>query len=519
MVVMAYQLNSIVLANSANGLLALFVMAVCWRRRALPGALHLLALMASIFVWLLFAVLETSARDPGTKVLWASFEYFGLTATPLAYLWLSLQFNTRILPVSRRHGAILLGMALGFCLLAFTNARHHLVWTAFHPAPMGQLEYVHGWAYGVFLAYSYGIYGVASLRMVYAIVNFPRHYWQLGMLLLLALAMPLMASFAYVLGLVPKGIDPTPMGLSFTGLCLAVGLLRTRLLDITPVAREQLVERMREGMLVLDSLRRVVDFNPAAVTMMRHVPSIGEAAEGLPEPWNGMAAELVPGEDRVLEFGPLRNGRWVEARISPLFGIAERSQGHLVILYDIARRKELERELERLAHRDPLTGLANRRSLSMDLAREIARCRRAKLPLALLMIDVDHFKSVNDSFGHAGGDEVLRRLGELLQGGLRREDHVCRWGGEEFVAILSGCGRSDAMARAETLRCRLQELPIPWEGREIRVTMSVGIAMFPDCGEGDALLEAGDKALYRSKREGRNRISAVPEPSGEGALN
>jgi diguanylate cyclase (GGDEF)-like protein len=158
--------------------------------------------------------------------------------------------------------------------------------------------------------------------------------------------------------------------------------------------------------------------------------------------------------------------------------------------------------------RDPLTGLFNRRYMEETLEREVRRAQRAGRPMAVLMLDLDHFKRVNDDSGHDAGDALLRELGTLLIRNLRREDVACRYGGEEFVLVLPEASLEDAERRAEELREEIKRLRVSDKGRLLGpLTASFGLAAYPEHGlAGDMLLRAADTALYRAKREGRDRV-------------
>lgn len=157
--------------------------------------------------------------------------------------------------------------------------------------------------------------------------------------------------------------------------------------------------------------------------------------------------------------------------------------------------------------RDPLTGLYNRRYLEEGMSRELARCARRKLPLALIMLDLDHFKSFNDTHGHDGGDAVLAMFGKVLEHACRREDIPCRFGGEEFSLVLPEATEEVALAHAEQIRSALAAQVVRHLGRELgSVTVSIGIATAPANGRTVAeLVHAADAALYRAKKNGRNR--------------
>ena len=157
------------------------------------------------------------------------------------------------------------------------------------------------------------------------------------------------------------------------------------------------------------------------------------------------------------------------------------------------------------AFTDDMTGLANRRRFERQLEREIARTDRYSHPFSLLMLDIDEFKQVNDSFGHEAGDEVIRRLGKTLQEGLRGIDLAARIGGDEFAVILTETAFARAIEVAERLRLAIKAIEIPEVGT---ITASVGVAEAPTCAQGPReLLACADAALYKAKHEGRDRVS------------
>lgn len=172
-------------------------------------------------------------------------------------------------------------------------------------------------------------------------------------------------------------------------------------------------------------------------------------------------------------------------------------------------------ELARSANQDALTGLPNRRALDI-LSPTLCRANAAQHPVAVLMIDVDHFKRVNDQCGHAIGDTALRHVAQLLRGGLRGSDVLMRWGGEEFAALLPGVDDAGAAGIAEKLRLRVAAAPFAWTDAEapMRLTVSIGTAQL-EVGENlVAALGRADAALYRAKRGGRDRVEPAPAPDG-----
>ncbi len=163
--------------------------------------------------------------------------------------------------------------------------------------------------------------------------------------------------------------------------------------------------------------------------------------------------------------------------------------------------------------RDPLTGLFNRRYLEVSMERELLRAARRDQPLAVLMLDLDHFKRFNDSHGHDAGDALLAQFAEVLRRNTRNEDIVSRYGGEEFTVILLEADEETARQRAEVIRTATSQMSVSHRGKQLEhVTVSIGCAVFPRDGEkADELLRRADVALYASKRNGRNRVTSAPE--------
>jgi diguanylate cyclase (GGDEF)-like protein len=259
-------------------------------------------------------------------------------------------------------------------------------------------------------------------------------------------------------------------------------------------------------MLVLSVLCQIV----AAVAALRQMPNAGSFRFG----WLCLSAALMlmiarragPLYDALAHDQKDPGGALLGLTISFLLMV-----GVLTIsrLFRVVRQHE--EALELTATQDPLTGLANRRSLIQSACEEIRRSGRTGRPMSLLMIDLDHFKRINDTLGHAHGDAVLVAVASALRSTMRAIDHVGRWGGEEFVVVLPESDAEAAVAAAERVRTAIAALQIPHEGRSARVTVSIGVSTLASpAGEPDrlfhALVDHGDRALYDAKDDGRNCV-------------
>ena len=186
---------------------------------------------------------------------------------------------------------------------------------------------------------------------------------------------------------------------------------------------------------------------------------------------------------------------------------AEVRQANAQLRAQLTEIETLQAQLREQAIRDPLTGLFNRRYLIETLDREVAQAIRASTPLSIIMIDLDHFKKINDTYGHKAGDVMLQTLGTLLTTKTRDGDIACRYGGEEFIIVLPGASQTIAQRRAEQMRSTFEELRITYGGHILSATLSAGVAEFPLNGiDGETVLQDADKALYTAKSLGRNRV-------------
>ena len=324
-----------------------------------------------------------------------------------------------------------------------------------------------------------------------------------------------------------------------TGLVLFAGLLRQLYKDRILLAFQQgqsqaLRLRERQLTVLMDNLpgmayrRRLEDHWPllfvsdgcAALTgyessELINSPVIGYSdlmdAESRDKVTRAVREALVSDQPFSVEYALIRKDKrqvwvWEQGR-----GVVE-SNGETIlegVVLDISDRKELESELAEMATRDPLTGLLNRRELSRLLEEELERAKRYQRPLAILWIDFDHFKDINDTYGHAAGDSVLKSASKLLQDRVRSVDWVGRFGGEEFVIVLPEMDVAEAKETAERLRYLISTVPQPLgNGDSVPLTVSVGVAVYPSHGLTAAQLRAAaDRAMYRAKDRGRNCVS------------
>jgi diguanylate cyclase (GGDEF)-like protein/PAS domain S-box-containing protein len=212
--------------------------------------------------------------------------------------------------------------------------------------------------------------------------------------------------------------------------------------------------------------------------------------------------------------------RWLLTSKVPLRNSAGEVTGILGTYNDISERKQAEELIRHQASYDALTQLPNRRLFQDRLQQEIEKCRRYQLKLALILLDIDDFKEINDTMGHALGDDLLQQVAQRLQGCVRGEDSVARLGGDEFCVIVGGLDAASGAERISQEIMRRLAVPFRLQENEAYLTVSIGLTLYPDDGDNiDTLLRNVDQAMYAAKRQGRNRYSYFTPAMQQAALN
>lgn len=484
--------------------------------RKTPAATTFFWLMGCLSVWTLCYILELSSVTAQGKFFWLVAKYFGAAPAPVLWFVFCVHATSREAWLTRPVRLALAGWVTLTLLVVWTNSAHHLMWTwvALEPG-QPELQAGHGpffWAYAAAI-YSFILTSVVLFTHFYRTAQ-PLFRRQ-GLLLTLGGFAPLagrMSEDVLGLDLLPR-VDEVIFFFLVSAILFALALFRYNALQMVPIAHHLVIHNIRAGIIVLDPAGRIVDLNPFARELFGLADGeiIGAQAQQV------MAGLMQPPASASLdeELTLLRHGTACHFSVqrSPIQSAQGRLNGHALVLFDVTARRAAERQLEQLAQTDVLTGLTNRRHFLQLAEAELLAAQEHGLPFAVLMLDIDHFKSINDTFGHPAGDEVLRQVAHACRANLRPTDVLARYGGEEFVALLPQTSAEEACGAAERLRHAVERLRVPSAGHTISVTLSVGVAVYGASGARlftDCLAEA-DAALYASKTQGRNRVTVAAE--------
>jgi diguanylate cyclase (GGDEF)-like protein/PAS domain S-box-containing protein len=271
-----------------------------------------------------------------------------------------------------------------------------------------------------------------------------------------------------------------------------------------------LFEEVQTGVLVIDaSTHLIVDANSAAIQMLGAPKEqiVGKPCRTFCPEQTGTCAQDHEGQITTPLEGELLTAQGTHiAVVRATSGVVLKGQTHLLeSIMDITSRKQLEKSLTHLAYFDPLTDVANRRTLEDSLERVLVEAREG-VPSALLVLDADKFKPANDRFGHDAGDQVLIALTRVIQQNLRSTDLLARLGGDEFAVLMAGTAIEAAREVAERVRSKIEEATIDTSASSFRLTVSIGVVAIDGSLSVRESMAQADQAMYHAKQRGRNRI-------------
>ncbi len=489
-------------------------------------------MLSMLAVWSFGYAMITLAPSLELKRFWLKFENIGILTVPIFWFFFTIQYTRLDKWLNKYTGALFFILPLVTMIFLLSDNWFHYYYASIQPVSGhgGPLIIERGPWYKFVLFYPYLLELISMGLLIWRAIQYRNIYRRQMFALIGAVLIPILVNVFYQLApsLSPAfsiRVDLTPISFTLSAALIAFGVFELRIFDLIPIARHIVMEHIPEMVFVVDAHNRVLDANAVAQKWLGKTAEeiIGKNPTDVFRAWPELVKRYhLANETREQIVIPGDPPRTLELVVSLLHDRLNNLLGRVIVAHDITEHKRLENELriqlaeneslramlQEQAIRDPLTNVYNRRFLAESLDREISSAKREQKPVSILIMDVDHFKNFNDTYGHKCGDLILQSIAQFLVDNTRREDIVCRYGGEEFVILMSNATLESAHERAESWRQIFESIVFEYEGFKLNATFSAGVASFPLHGlDGESVLQAADKALYRSKNNGRNLVS------------
>ena len=401
-------------------------------------------------------------------------------------------------------------------ILMATTKFHHLVYIdyGFDSTYINNLSFTPGPLYSIINTYPAACLILAMVVLLYQLKKWKAKYRKQIIIFIVCIAIPFIADGIYHISII-AGINEhriyfTPISLAAMSLFLYLGVIRFNIFEIISMATVTAMEHIREGFILVDENDNYLSSNPAAVKIL---PEIKKLAKGesiftvmyWPHDLDTLKSEQI-------EFTTVDEGlKYFRASVSPVYSKNKALMAKMILIGEVTDSVNLMKELENAAYIDSLTGIYNRKHFYELANADIERALRMNQSIYTAMLDLDFFKNVNDTYGHAAGDIVLKTTAGVIRQTIRTYDLLCRYGGEEFVLLITDLDAPEAFNLMERIREDMELTTTCYEGLEIKITCSIGLAKFIEADTLETSIKKSDEALYVAKNSGRNLVKIFCE--------
>jgi diguanylate cyclase (GGDEF)-like protein len=490
-----------------------------WRRRKTLGAMAFSLFTGCVSIWCFFSIFELINLADGLRITLARFQYFGIAYFPVFWVIFTLQYTHQDARLSPSVLKALMVLPTINLLLALTDHWHGLIWQRVtlgnsieHSNVIFKID--HGWWFDHILApYQYFMFLAGVGVLVHAFFVNSELYRRQILFLFAVAAIPLSINVPYIVADVSfYGIDLTPIGLAISGMIVQLGLYKGRIFDLSPISYRTVFINSSEAVILLDERYQIVDLNPRAYgeTSCSSGSLVGSLFESAFPCYSTLVTQLPVREStQILATNIHGDPQMKEVKVLSLSSPGGLGVGWAIIIRDVTLEYQQQSELKRIAYLDELTGVCNRRQLEMTAMNVLSSDAQSDWPIALIYLDLNAFKPINDTYGHEVGDLVLKQVARCLQASVRSDDLVVRLGGDEFVVLLFRANQAGAEDTCDRIRSHLQK-PVEFHGNLLQVSASIGIACFPQDGQTlDNLLRSADQNMYQQKLASRSGSQTV----------
>ncbi|HPJ01384.1 MAG TPA: diguanylate cyclase [Candidatus Limiplasma sp.] len=505
-----------------SSMIFLYIGYYSYTHRKTPGAIVFLFLMVAALFWNLGSFLEMNASTLQSKIFWRNIQQIGAFGLPIGTLFFAVAYT-------RQNKLMKFALAAAIpeliaVLLIFTNELHGLMRSGYSMEPSavyGLSLVVHSTTLGsILVAYNFTMPIIAIVLLITytrrVSTGFRKQVYTIiySFIYTFAVAWIKMAILEQIGIYIHISVLYAP-----AAILIFFSVFRHQTLSLSPIAHDKVFNVINQGILVLDEYGTVLDTNSYARHTLRecfHVDS----------PLGKKLHDLTIGHKEVHDFIGNTGDQHTEIRIEPgaeptylsvsYYPLLQSNKyiGSVMIINNITMQKQFEHKLKDKAEKDHLTQLFNKFGFQKKLQKYLTNCNLQRY--SVMMIDVDNFKQINDTHGHAAGDLVLRDFSRIVNDIIRTEDIACRLGGDEFVIVVPSISKATTLAIAERIRSAVELSQLELNGHMIRYTISTGIADNKDAGLSfDEILSRADTALYQAKNAARNCSAVYQECATE----
>ncbi len=503
-----YQIITFLLIISV--IFASYSIFIVWKHRHNAGSGELIIMLVMNIIWSTSSYFELSTYTINEKYFWTKMEYLGSSMMCTIWFIFIMKYLSLRIQFLQNRKWILLIIPFITLILVWTNEYHLLIHAKMHLISTHGLRILAIDSYGpvfyIFLTYSW-IMMIAAIFICFFSATLNRSVSKKQQqILAYTVLIPLAFNVLYFtrMGEI-KYFDLTPVSFSFMGLLLSYALTKYKLVDLSPVAIHTIFEHIMDGIIVLNGKHKVMEINPAGKKILRINNDIiydGDIYTLIPD-----LPKFNENDDNKMGYSLIIGDSWYEINISKMHH-DNILRGWVLTLRDITTKKDMEEKLHRLAFYDITTNLPNRMLFFNRLNSELMRIQRTNKKIAILFIDIDEFKTINDTMGHETGDIILRVTAEKLHHCMRETDMAARIGGDEFLIMLTDITEEHYVENcAKRILAEIAK-PIMIADNSISTSVSIGIIVTSDnftCA--DTLIRNADEAMYAAKENGKNQFS------------
>jgi diguanylate cyclase (GGDEF)-like protein len=475
------------------------------------------ALVLCISVYLFGYLMIINTNNLQEMMFWNQIQYLGLPFISVLWLMVALLYTKTIYSLKTQTAFLLFSVPVITFFMRLTNYWHHLFYTKWEVREFfGYYSLYMERGFWYYVNISYTILCLLLSIIIYYIgylknkAGYTRPHF---LVFLFASLLPFIGIVLILFAFEEWTIDYSALVMPVSLLIISFGILKYDFLEIRTLARETIFENNSAGMVVLGPGKRIIDYNKAAEKFF----------EAIDISLNNYPIEhILNREPKLLEIFECENScdfslvidgkeRFFEIDVVPLGGPHDGNTRMLKSIRDVTEERKIQEKLILLATIDSLSGLYNRAEFMNLAKREFAWAKRNNEELSLLIMDLDNFKIINDTFGHAAGDEIIREIGSIIMKSFRKTDIAGRIGGEEFAVVLKNASLEEAKKIAEKFRETVAKRKVVYREQEISFMVSIGVAAIrgntDDINDIEDILKMADDALYKAKAKGRNCVA------------